>query len=159
VHPSHIPLLIGTKGAVINAVRDALNVQVSAYAETADWRGIGCRTASRRRAALQDDSAARKNATRPCDTLVRRTPMHPCGVTSHLTCSRTAVTAHVLSLTALAVRAAWMWVVGVQMTMPENSKQAQANAKKVKVPVTHTPWGTQCDFTYRLLRLSVPFVR
>ena len=26
--------------------------------------------------------------------------------------------------------------VGVQLTMPENSKQAQANAKKVKVPVT-----------------------
>ncbi len=30
VHPSHIPLLIGTKGAVIIALRDALNVQVSA---------------------------------------------------------------------------------------------------------------------------------
>ena len=30
VHPSHIPLLIGRNGAVIMALRDALNVQVSA---------------------------------------------------------------------------------------------------------------------------------
>jgi len=29
VHPSHIPLLIGTKGAVIIALRDALNVQMT----------------------------------------------------------------------------------------------------------------------------------
>ena len=81
---------------------------------------------------MQDDSAARKNATRPCDTLVRRTPMHPC----HCACVEPYCAGSKGSVD-----------VGVQLTMPENSKQVQANAKKVKVPPL--PMVHQFDFTYR----------